>query len=329
MAMNNSSLKPINHLIRDGSIDWSYTKKWINHNPTDTPTSDKLRKIHAEKIKKSTFNYTTGDILRRNYPKLYPPGQILCTNCDQYEDTNAHVGLCPSHRSNILTVLNGYKQKLLNLIKEKNTSSFTFDIDHNINNSNMFKLLPDTLNQALLQQTDTSTPRDDIQIPKTQPWILLLHHLIPTELSDLFYMYFGQQKLRDHLLIQYVADFTTALKISIWSIQARNFKKWEKSLNITSKKKKQYRRHHKRPLKDSSNMTRSTTDNINLRGHYSAYYYNKSLPYFKHLITLDDSASIRWTTCNFLHSGTWESYRDTLSFNNFDYLPDFSFIRSP
>ncbi|RGB24417.1 hypothetical protein C1646_773147 [Rhizophagus diaphanus] len=181
--------------------------------------------------------------------------------------------------SNISTVLNGYKQKLSNLIKDKNTSSFTFDIDHNINNSNMFKLLPDTLNQALLQQIDTSTPRDVIQIPKAQPWILLLHHLIPTDLTDLFYMYFGQQKLRDQLLIQYVADFTAALKISIWLIQARNFKKWEKSLNITSKKKKQYRRNNKRNSKNSSNITRSITDNTNSRGRYSAYYYNKSLLY--------------------------------------------------
>ncbi|EXX58571.1 hypothetical protein RirG_196760 [Rhizophagus irregularis DAOM 197198w] len=42
MAVNNSSLSPINHQITHGDIDWYYTKHWINYNPTDTPTSSKL-----------------------------------------------------------------------------------------------------------------------------------------------------------------------------------------------------------------------------------------------------------------------------------------------
>ncbi|RGB37027.1 hypothetical protein C1646_757359 [Rhizophagus diaphanus] len=193
----------------------------------------------------------------------------------------------------------------------------------------MFKLLPDTINKVLLQQTNPATPHDGTYIPREQPWILLLYHLIPADLTELFYMYFGQQKLRDQLLIQYVADLTAALKMATWMVRARNFKKWEKSLNITSKKKKHYQRHKICNSKNTSNIIHSNTTNTSSRGRYSAYYYNKSLPYFKHLVTLDDSASIRWTTCNFLHSGTWESYRDTLSFNNFDYLPDLSFIRSP
>ncbi|RGB22720.1 hypothetical protein C1646_775646 [Rhizophagus diaphanus] len=288
--------------------------------------SDKLRKIHAEKVKKSTFNCATGDILRRNYPNLYPPGQILCINCNKYEDTNVHTGLCPSHRSNISILLNEYKQKLSDLIKAKNTSSFTFDIDHNINNSNMFKLLPDTIDTALLHHTNPTTPQDGTYVPREQPWILLLYHLIPADLTELFYMYFGQQKLCDRLLIQYVADFTAALKISTWAVRAQNFKKWEKSLNITSKKKKQYQRHNTHSSRNTLNITCPPSTTTSLRGCYSAYYYNKSLPYFKHLANLDDSTSIRWTTCNFLHSGTWESYRDTLSFNNFDYLPDLTFI---
>ncbi|PKK65253.1 hypothetical protein RhiirC2_786430 [Rhizophagus irregularis] len=93
MAMNNSSLLPINHQITYGDIDWNYTKSWINHNPTDSPTSKRLKNIQSAKIKKATFNYPTGDILQRNYLNLYPLGQINCTECSSMEDSNAHIGL--------------------------------------------------------------------------------------------------------------------------------------------------------------------------------------------------------------------------------------------
>ncbi|PKK74387.1 hypothetical protein RhiirC2_774852 [Rhizophagus irregularis] len=148
MAMNNSSMSPINHQITHGDIDWYYTKKWINFNPTDTPTSIKLRNIQSSKIKKATFNYPTRDILQRNYPLLYPLGRINCTECSLDEDTNSHIGLCPVHRQAIQTLLSKFKKKLIDLIKTNHTSSFSFDIESRINNSNMFKLLPDIIDIA-------------------------------------------------------------------------------------------------------------------------------------------------------------------------------------
>ncbi|PKB95883.1 hypothetical protein RhiirA5_385710, partial [Rhizophagus irregularis] len=155
MAVNNSSLSPINHQITHGDIDWDYTKQWINYNSTDTPTSSKLRNIQSSKIKKSTFNYPTGNILQRNYPDLYPLGRINCTECSFDEDTNSHIGLCPV-RCAIDTLLSKFKQQLINLIKAEHTSSFSFDIECRINNSLMFKLLPDVLDSA--RQADSTTP---------------------------------------------------------------------------------------------------------------------------------------------------------------------------
>ncbi|PKB91875.1 hypothetical protein RhiirA5_447146 [Rhizophagus irregularis] len=61
---------------------------------------------------------------------------------------------------------------------------------------------------------------------------------------------------------------------------------------------------------------------------YTRYYHNKVLPYFKQLVNIDVSACIRWTTCNFLHSGTWESYRDSLLFNLDQFSPVQSFLDS-
>lgn len=114
-----------------------------------------------------------------------------------------------------------------------------------------------------------------------------------------------------------------------WSPRSRSFKKWEKDLNITLKKKKNYRKNNL-----SSRQPRTLTDDTppattrRRRCQYTRYYYNKVLPYFKHIVNIDASTCIRWTTCNFLHSGTWESYRDTLLFNIDYFSPVQSFLDS-
>ncbi|PKY60800.1 hypothetical protein RhiirA4_484943 [Rhizophagus irregularis] len=51
-------------------------------------------------------------------------------------------------------------------------------------------------------------------------------------------------------------------------------------------------------------------------------YHRRSLfnglPYDKLNPRIDDQAHIRWTSSNFLHSGTWETHRDNLLFNDID-----------
>ncbi|PKC55382.1 hypothetical protein RhiirA1_475713 [Rhizophagus irregularis] len=123
MAMNNSSLSPIHYQITHGQIDWEYTKIWINYNPLETPTSTKLKNIQSAKIKKSNFNYPTGNILQRNYPGLYPSGHINCTNCNSQEDTNAHIGLCPTHRDHILLYFRNSKTNLSIYCSQKTTAA--------------------------------------------------------------------------------------------------------------------------------------------------------------------------------------------------------------
>ncbi|CAB4424299.1 unnamed protein product [Rhizophagus irregularis] len=330
MAMNNSSLLPISHQIKHGHIDWEYTKKWINHNPLNSPTSEKLKNLQSEKIKKSSFNYPTGNVLRRNYPDLYPEGRITCTECNLHEDTNALIGLCPQHRSNISQLLKKYKEKLIDLIKENNDSCFSFDIDSSINASNMFQLLPDVLDASLDMDLDSTNPPTVTTIPWEQPWLLLLHHLIPIDLVTFFYRYLSKKSDRDRLLIQYVNDFIKELTLITWSPRSRSFKNWEKSLDITPKKKKNYRRKRLKRRRDEVEIIPTLIVPLHrVKRNYARYYYNKTLPYFKHKVKHDDSACIRWTSCNFLHSGTWESYRDSLLFTFCHFLPDFPFLRSP
>ncbi|GET58235.1 ribonuclease H-like domain-containing protein [Rhizophagus irregularis DAOM 181602=DAOM 197198] len=68
--INNSSLSLKVQIIH-GDIDWNLTREWINFNPLDSPTSAK-----GSKIKKCNFIYPTADIQQRNYPRLYPSGNI-------------------------------------------------------------------------------------------------------------------------------------------------------------------------------------------------------------------------------------------------------------
>ncbi|PKB94967.1 hypothetical protein RhiirA5_386333 [Rhizophagus irregularis] len=232
MAMNNSPLFLIRYQITHGQIDWRYTKIWINYNPLETSMSAKLKNIQSAKIKKSNFNYPTGNILQRNYPGLYPSGQINCTNCNSHKDTNAHIGLCPTHRDHIVTLLSKFKNKLIHLLLSENDSSFTFDIESRINASNLFKLLLDVLNSALIPDSSGC-----VLIPSEQPWMLLLHHLISQDLNAFFNNYFSKKRDRERFLIQYVTDFIAELSLLTWSSRSHSFKNWEKSLNITIKKK--------------------------------------------------------------------------------------------
>lgn len=124
----------------------------------------------------------------------------------------------------------------------------------------MFKLLPDILNLALLPDEPSSNSSNLTIVPCEQPWILLLHHLIPIDLSTFFYSYYSKKCDRDRYFIKFLSDFTTELKILTWSSRSLSFKRWEKSLNITSKKKKNY--HH---LRLSSRQTLLPPTDLNRR----------------------------------------------------------------
>jgi hypothetical protein len=97
-VVSNSSLMPLNDHIINGSIDWYFTKLWINYNHYDSPTCEKLSQKQGSKIKKANFLYPTLDISQRNYPKLYSSNKLPCTSCQTYTDSNLHIALCPYHQ---------------------------------------------------------------------------------------------------------------------------------------------------------------------------------------------------------------------------------------
>ncbi|CAB4426581.1 unnamed protein product [Rhizophagus irregularis] len=68
--LNHPSLIDIKEATAQHIINWSCTSKWFNYNGHETATSTQHIKDTAWKIKRSTLNLPTLDILNRNFPKL-------------------------------------------------------------------------------------------------------------------------------------------------------------------------------------------------------------------------------------------------------------------
>ncbi|PKC55428.1 hypothetical protein RhiirA1_475628 [Rhizophagus irregularis] len=107
--------------------------------------------------------------------------------------------------------------------------------------------------------------------------ILKLHHLIPRDLTVFFDNYFSKVADRSRHLIQYVTAFISELNTITWSPYSRSFKKWEKSLNITLKKKKNYRKHTITAPDRASPPAAASLSTIahKRRNQYTHYYHNK------------------------------------------------------
>jgi hypothetical protein len=173
-VVSNSSLTLINDHIINRSIDWYFTKLWINYNHYDSPTSEKLACKQGSKIKKANFLYPTLDISQRNYPKLYPNHKLPCTSCQNNTDTNLHIALYSHHQPIFTNILQKHKTKLYNLL-ENNSTTFTFDLRSRLDVSPLFK-------------TTIHDPATDT-LPLLQTNLLLIYNLIPIELTCFFYNY--------------------------------------------------------------------------------------------------------------------------------------------
>lgn len=134
------SLWPLTYLTGHNAIDWDATQRWINYNPTDTPTSTKRFRILAHRIKACTFKRLTLDCMQRNYLDLYPRNTNLpCPSCHKHPGSNAHIALCATHQLTLSTILSDFKSCLINILSENCTIGWSSDIPRYVNNSTLFK----------------------------------------------------------------------------------------------------------------------------------------------------------------------------------------------
>ncbi|CAB5210128.1 unnamed protein product [Rhizophagus irregularis] len=263
-----------------------------------------LKNISTNFADYQNFHFYTDGSVKALGQQGCKSGVIKCVECKCKDDTATHVCLCNSHIEDINRILSTYKTKLGALLMAQ-SNSFTFDLSDRLNKSNLF---------AHIEIDDTTSHS---MIPRSLPGLLLLYNLIPTELTYLFYNYIGDKKTRESLFLKYTDDLIRELNHVTWTKRLRSFKKWEKSLNITRKDKRYYRQRfrnrHNQDVPDRHNITSTI---VHSDRNYSGVKYR--LPYEKSLLTFNSTAHIRWTSSNFLHSGSWESHRDELQFNVLD-----------
>ncbi|CAB4410637.1 unnamed protein product [Rhizophagus irregularis] len=107
---------------------------------------------------------------------------------------------------------------------------------------------------------------------------------------------------------------------SIWNQRSKLFKEWEKSLNITKVKKKFYKRRQR------DRTTHCALNEVTRQKHTcTTQSHTPLIPYGRIGGLYDDTAHIKWTSSNFLHSGSWESHRDNIWFDIIDVCHTFNY----
>ncbi|CAB4492835.1 unnamed protein product [Rhizophagus irregularis] len=239
---------------------------------TDGSVHIKVSKQQGNRIKKCNFIYLTIDIQQRNYPRLYSLGSIPCIECAYARDDNVHVGLCKEHSNQIINILTQAAHDLQELIIT-NTKDAGFDLDDTIRSSPLF-----------------NTTFDDI-LPQSHPGYLLIHHLVPSDLTLIFYNYIKDKKLRFSLFLKFFSTLMSSIDTLIWSRRASLIKQWESTLSITKNKKRFYRQRQKKrapppPAPDVSTQNSSPCRNYNHR-------HVATTPYYRDGVFHDHHAHIR------------------------------------
>ncbi|POG73106.1 uncharacterized protein OCT59_028533 [Rhizophagus irregularis] len=248
--VNNTSLTPIKQQIIDGDIDWTFTKEWLNHNPTDAPCSAKLSKRQGARLKKCNFIYPTIDIQQQH-------------------------------------------------VNEK---------DH---------ALEETINSSRLFDVNFVG-----SLPTDHPCYLLIHHLVSSDLTLIFYNYITDKKSRFSIFIKFMNIIMEKIDLSIWNCRNAHVKEWERNLSITKVKKKFYRRRY------HSNDNSSPPDNIQSDSTLRRTYTHRQIPTIPYSRTgefYNNEVHIRWTSSNFLHSRPWTTHRDNFWFDNIDLFSSFNY----
>lgn len=163
--------------------------------------------------------YLCGDILAKHYPDLYPQSDIPCPICHHPQDSNSHLGFCDNFRPFLNDTLARHKSVLIELVTRATTRD------------NMTKFIPDSVERLSLFSPVSDTKHDVY---------LILHNLIPQDLYNLIYSYVNKYSPVQSVIFEFMTSLVQQLYDTIWKEHNDKLHQWEKSLGITTKKKKRY-----------------------------------------------------------------------------------------
>lgn len=256
---------------------------WFNHNGRDDPTSFSYTKDISWKIKTSTRNLPTLDILNRNYPKLIKD-RTTCLLCTQATETNEHIWNCPvlfHHIKFCFLQLATTLENLLITHGDKLTTAVT-----------------DTIKTSLTFRWSFSTP--DTGSPLPQHALLLLQSYITTDLYQIFRLHFKTIKpLYSHLL-NFMQEAIGLFKSNIWKVRSQAWKEWKLREGITKQDFKNYYTQHRTPLRsERRNHEDFTPSSQRLK---TDWVYSNPINNFRNYKNQSDLLFIIFSS-NFLHDG--------------------------
>ncbi|PKC61825.1 hypothetical protein RhiirA1_465969 [Rhizophagus irregularis] len=196
---------------------WEYSQLWFKYNSFIKPTSDQYTKHISWRIKCSSNQLPTLDILNRNYSELLNDNNT-CFLCLNHIETNEHFWNCPKVLDIITPIFTEFYEKFKTLITLESNSLYALYLD-SITRNPIFKW----------------TKKISFQIIDVPELHCLLMNFIP---SDLTYPFKAAKISKDttkRILLKFIFDLHKEIYENIWKQRAIKWKQFKKDYNITKK----------------------------------------------------------------------------------------------
>ncbi|GBC05624.1 hypothetical protein RclHR1_06320002 [Rhizophagus clarus] len=219
--------KALSHLFgptldRVDMINWELTKDWIAQSCDGSICSATNDRYTGFKIKNLGHILPTVNKQRIYYPKLYPDLPSNCILCNSTAASNSHWGLCHQHHTDRLA---DYKECLSVLLKALETYK-------------EIAVAPPA------QIAVSTSPLSCFDLEHNSSFYILLHNAVPNSLSDLIARFIRSRKTKNLVMNLFLSAFMDNIIRKYWRKYALAYKQWEKSLHITKRDKRLYRKRH-------------------------------------------------------------------------------------
>ncbi|PKK63163.1 hypothetical protein RhiirC2_789305 [Rhizophagus irregularis] len=275
------------HRIKDYAlnnlIDWEFSQIWFKYNSLSKPTSEQYSKHVSWRIKSSSNNLPTLDILNRNYPDLLNNHET-CFLCLTEKESNDHLWNCPRVLSLITPIFLEHYNKFKTLITSESES--------------VYALYSDAITRNIIfKWARTRPPNQIIDIPDLH---CLLMNFVPISLSYPFKAAKISKNKTKKLLLKFLFDLHKDIYETIWKARASAWKEFKKTHHIMKKSFNNYQRDHNRDT-NQNRRTRHRNNNLeNSNGYHCPFNDSR-----RHLE--NNNLWIYLTSSNFLHNLPWIS----------------------
>ncbi|GES86404.1 ribonuclease H-like domain-containing protein [Rhizophagus clarus] len=201
-------------------INWELTKDWIAKSCDGSICSAANDRHTGFKIKNLGHILPTIDKQRLYYPQLYPDLPTNCILCNSTTASNTHWGLCHQHHTDRLA---DYKECLSVLTKALETHK-------------------EIATAPSAHIAVSTSPLGGLDLEHNPSFYILLHNAIPNSLSDLIGRFIRSRKVKSLVMNIFLSIFMENIIRKYWRKYALAYKQWEKSLHITKRDKRLYRK---------------------------------------------------------------------------------------